>query len=390
MKVESMNSDTRFIEHALDCFVYKLRNNIFGLFGVLNKIKKDSNNAEDSEDSTSTSLVTNKHLKQLSILIQRQALITEMIFPTFSTLIDILYDSKKEIVHCKELIQSVFDVYKCELDNIKINCDNFCSDTYWIGYAKYFKSILFVLIGHFSVFMETDDELNVWCKKQNDKELIYINHSGRGYSDELLKDIQLVLNSPNMYNIKEMQNNNETLLDFVLIKHFAEYIDCHINAIDQNTIELMFDISNFFCKEEPESLQTETIGQNQPSFNFLIIDDDQFCLSALCDLLTSLGHTTHCFSDSIQGYSYFLEHHSEIDAIFMDLEMPLLSGNEIANRIYKYQKLYDDNKITKIFCLTGYESHSRRLHASPYIASFISKPITSLDLKKLIQDNFIQ
>jgi CheY-like chemotaxis protein len=102
----------------------------------------------------------------------------------------------------------------------------------------------------------------------------------------------------------------------------------------------------------------------------LVIDDDEFMLSALTDYLVSGGFIVTKTTDGPQGIELYTK--VKPAAVILDLGLPSMDGLQVLKRIREK----DEN--AKVVVLTGYPSKAaeRAAHAMG-AAEFLSKPIDS-------------
>lgn len=76
--------------------------------------------------------------------------------------------------------------------------------------------------------------------------------------------------------------------------------------------------------------------------NAIIIDDEIICGSVLEDLLKPYSDRLRIlkiFNSSLEGLEYLL--HNNVDVVFLDVEMPELSGFQLLEKIAKDQFRYN-------------------------------------------------
>jgi DNA-binding NtrC family response regulator len=66
--------------------------------------------------------------------------------------------------------------------------------------------------------------------------------------------------------------------------------------------------------------------------HLLIVDDDQDIAEALADCLASEGHATRVARDGLEGLHRL--HSDPVDLILLDVEMPRLTGPEMAYEVF--------------------------------------------------------
>jgi CheY-like chemotaxis protein len=71
----------------------------------------------------------------------------------------------------------------------------------------------------------------------------------------------------------------------------------------------------------------------------LCVDDDKFCLEVITDCMKEIGHgVIQTAVDGAQAVSVYKKHHTNIDVIMLDSNMPKLSGNQAAKEIRQFEK----------------------------------------------------
>jgi DNA-binding response OmpR family regulator len=99
----------------------------------------------------------------------------------------------------------------------------------------------------------------------------------------------------------------------------------------------------------------------------LVIDDDADIRRLLCDILTSAGHLVADASNGAEGIEIFKK--EAFDLVLTDLEMPEMSGWEVARSIKNH------NPDVTIALITGWGEtiNSTRLRESG-ISTIVNKP----------------
>lgn len=65
----------------------------------------------------------------------------------------------------------------------------------------------------------------------------------------------------------------------------------------------------------------------------LVIDDEELIRESIQDILETIGVQTICAADGYTGIELFKKKRNDIDAILLDLAMPVMSGSETLHRI---------------------------------------------------------
>jgi CheY-like chemotaxis protein len=109
--------------------------------------------------------------------------------------------------------------------------------------------------------------------------------------------------------------------------------------------------------------------------DLLIVDDDEDTAAALADCLVSEGHQIRVARDGVEGLSRL--HSGPVDLILLDVEMPRLTGPEMAYQLFLHDA--GDEKIP-IVLLSG-KLDLARVAARVGTPYFLAKPY---DLDELL------
>ena len=126
-------------------------------------------------------------------------------------------------------------------------------------------------------------------------------------------------------------------------------------------------------------LDIKDLHRGKTCGSVLVIDDELFVRETTAIILKRLGCSVKCCEDGQKGYAYFLNNHSKIDLVILDLLMPNMNGNicfhklrEVSSNIpIIISSAFSDEKIVR-------ELH---LHKSVY---FLRKPYTIKKLSNII------
>jgi len=111
-------------------------------------------------------------------------------------------------------------------------------------------------------------------------------------------------------------------------------------------------------------------------FKYIIVDDDPDANIALSKLLYQQGLVPYkTYTDPLLALSDILSHNGFIEIAFLDVDMPLLSGLELAERI--------KGKVHFVVFVTAFREYSLKAFRVNAI-QYLIKPITKLDLIEVI------
>ena len=114
----------------------------------------------------------------------------------------------------------------------------------------------------------------------------------------------------------------------------------------------------------------------------LVVDDSEINLEIAVALLRQQGATCHTCVNGQEAADWLLLHPEEVDAVLMDVQMPVLDGLE-ATRLIKSHAAF---KSLPVIALTAGALDSERLRArAAGMDDFLTKPLEPLDVVKLLR-----
>lgn len=119
----------------------------------------------------------------------------------------------------------------------------------------------------------------------------------------------------------------------------------------------------------------------------LIADDDPINLKMLAKLLVKEGYK-HVISakDGQEASNLYQTHHRKLLIILTDIQMPIATGIQLAEKVRQYEKTYGISPSMPIVAITasgtGSESRSRCIEAG--ISDILSKPFTRKDINSAV------
>jgi PAS domain S-box-containing protein len=113
----------------------------------------------------------------------------------------------------------------------------------------------------------------------------------------------------------------------------------------------------------------------------LVVDDDEDLRLIFGEMLEHLGYEVFTCKDGVEAVEYYTIHHSNIDAVILDLVMPRMGGHECINRLKKI------NPSACILISSGYNlvSDTQKI-ISKGIAGFIQKPYQTAEISKILYE----
>ncbi len=114
----------------------------------------------------------------------------------------------------------------------------------------------------------------------------------------------------------------------------------------------------------------------------LVVDDSEINLEIAVALLRQQGATCHTCVNGQEAADWLLAHPDEVDAVLMDVQMPVLDGLE-ATRLIKSHEAF---KSLPVIALTAGALDSERMRAKAAgMDDFLTKPLEPLDVVKLLR-----
>lgn len=114
----------------------------------------------------------------------------------------------------------------------------------------------------------------------------------------------------------------------------------------------------------------------------LIVDDEPIVLRALAWTLEREGHTVVKAQGGNAGVDAFAAAHGSgepFDAVFTDLDMPDLSGHEVAHKVKTL------SPATPVFLFTGWGRSNETGRSEPYIDRVLLKPAPLEALREALE-----
>ena len=125
----------------------------------------------------------------------------------------------------------------------------------------------------------------------------------------------------------------------------------------------------------------DSIPQVAGTERVLFVDDEQILVEMAEDMLTSLGYTVICISNSLEALQYIKEKGSDIDILITDQTMPGMTGIELAKEVLTIR-----NDLPIILC-TGFSNELNPERAAAIgVSHIVMKPFRTTEIGKAIRD----
>lgn len=124
-----------------------------------------------------------------------------------------------------------------------------------------------------------------------------------------------------------------------------------------------------------------------PELTFMVIDDEPEIGEGICFIVGLAGHKTACFTNPTKAVKEYKENQDKYSAIFTDLRMPEMNGEEVIAKIRKI------NTQIPIIIVTG----TRGIFTTDdlvklNVPSLISKPFEMKDIElavKAVEEKYL-
>jgi signal transduction histidine kinase/HAMP domain-containing protein len=129
--------------------------------------------------------------------------------------------------------------------------------------------------------------------------------------------------------------------------------------------------------EEEGPVDSQAIIGNLPrgDEHILYVDDDTSVTSVNSRMLESLGYTVSAFHSSSLALESIIKNQADYDLIITDMEMPDMTGEELARRILQHCE-----DVPVIICTGFSENMDEKLAQEIGVKELLMKPLTKLDL----------
>ncbi len=161
-----------------------------------------------------------------------------------------------------------------------------------------------------------------------------------------------------------------------IVKLFKGVIDVKSKENEGTQFRLYFPACQEKAEKMPEAAEQIVSG----SGTLLIVDDEEMIRQTLRGMLESLNYKVIFANNGRSAINIYKSKKKEIDAILMDIQMPVMDGVEAADEILKI------NPAARIIFTSGYaESRSfEKLRKMGY-KLFLKKPYKITNLADIIQ-----
>ena len=112
----------------------------------------------------------------------------------------------------------------------------------------------------------------------------------------------------------------------------------------------------------------------------MLVEDDPAILKLTSRILQALGYTVHGANNGTEALTVYEEHKSSIGAVLTDLQMPVISGRDLAI------KLREQSPSLPIVFVSGYSQEQVSDEIDLEHTLFIQKPFNKAKLNDVVSE----
>jgi PAS domain S-box-containing protein len=194
--------------------------------------------------------------------------------------------------------------------------------------------------------------------KPGDYVVLSITDTGVGISKDIIDKI-----FEPFFTTKEHGTGLGLSIVYGIVKQHDGFINVYSEPGQGTTFEVYFPAVYEEEKQAVEEEKVEIIGGNE---TILVAEDEERLRLTVADILQNLGYKVYTASNGLEAVEIFKEKANEIDLVFLDIVMPVLSGYDAMREI---RKIKPD---VKVLFATGYSLNGLNLNLEGF--DLIQKP----------------
>lgn len=203
---------------------------------------------------------------------------------------------------------------------VEVTCD-LEDNVYISGNTSELHNALTNLIFNAVDAMPDGGFISVKCRKKNDQVLMQVKDTGIGMTDEILEKI-----FDPFFTTKGSEGNGLGMSEvYGVVKRHSGTIEVQSDVGEGTTFTLTFPV------HIPEKVKEEEVALEVGSLRILAVDDDEFILEFFEDVFREIGHITTAYQSPVEAIENFDPR--KYDMVITDLEMPVMNGQEFAEKI---------------------------------------------------------
>ncbi len=174
-----------------------------------------------------------------------------------------------------------------------------------------------------------------------------------------------------------------TGLGLSVVYGIVKGLNGHIEVDSRLNEGTRFDIFFPVDKSVAEKAKFEEIQEIvSRDLTLLIVDDEDYVLNILGDILEFLGYTVIKQHSGQEAVTYYASHKDEIDYVIVDLKMPKMDGRATCAELRKI------DPSTKIIFTSGFDDQPFDEESLAGVVGFLKKPYSINVVAKLLEEIF--
>lgn len=154
-----------------------------------------------------------------------------------------------------------------------------------------------------------------------------------------------------------------------------------IDIVSARNVGTTFSIYLPLTQEQPiEVSEIKSVDRgNDYNYTLLVVDDEILISEVLRTYMSEIGYRVVAFNDSREAFNYYVDQHTHINLVILDVLMPYLNGYEL------FEKMLEVNSEIQVVYLSGYSADFQKIHPlTTNVRAFLEKPVKLKDLEKVI------
>jgi len=194
--------------------------------------------------------------------------------------------------------------------------------------------------------------------KPGDYVVLSITDTGIGISKDIIDKI-----FEPFFTTKEHGTGLGLSIVYGIVKQHDGFINVYSKPGQGTTFRVYFPA---VYEEEKQAVEEEKVEIRGGNETILVAEDEEKLRITVADILQNLGYKVYTASNGLEAVEIFKEKANEIDLVFLDIVMPVLSGYDAMREI---RKIKPD---VKVLFATGYSLNGLNLNLEGF--DLIQKP----------------
>lgn len=133
------------------------------------------------------------------------------------------------------------------------------------------------------------------------------------------------------------------------------------------------------------SVEQESVAENIPRLHVLLVEDMEMNRFVVNRMLKTLGHQVTETANGQEAIDFLAT--TEVDVIFMDIQMPVMDGVETTSRIRKMEANDPRKKYTPIVAMTAHAMQGdREKYLQQGMDAYVSKPLQIKNISAVLKE----